>query len=131
MPTIHRVDDDPIDPVDLVLAKEASDALERHYPGWGWMVHVNSEGGVVYIKNGVMSGAILRDYGYVFKIANINWNHGVMVKKIVTAGGEFLERAGVGRGPYKGQDIIRVEGVEERFQPIRAIAIETDDSIVL
>lgn len=121
-----------IDMADITLAKEAADELERHYPGWAWHVHVASDIGIVTIKCGIISASLMRDYGFIYKITDINWNAKVMAKKIMIAGGEFLERAGMRRGPYKGEPIIHVEGVKESDQPIRGIVLDLhEESIVL
>ena len=121
-----------IDMADITLAKDAADTLEKHYPGWAWHVHVSSEGGVVYLKSGIIAAALMRDYAWVYHLSDINWNYQVMAILIFMAGGEMLERAGMRRGPYKGEEIIHVEGVRENHQPIRGIVLAlNEESIVL
>lgn len=117
---IGGVPEAEIDMADITLAKDAADALEKHYPGWAWFVNVDSRPtvGIVTIKNGVISAALLRDYGFIYPITDINWNAKVLAKKIMLAGGEFLERSGMKRGPYKGEPITHVEGVKDSHQPI-------------
>lgn len=106
-----------IEATDMNLAGIIANALNDHYPNWGWAVHVDSEGGLVNVLNHVISGSLMRDYGYTLMLSDLT-NYKATVKKAITAGGELLERAGVPRGPYKGQDILKVEGAEPQDQPI-------------
>jgi len=108
----------PVDPIDVQLAKTIGDTLENHYPGWGWMVHVDSEGGVINIINSVMNASLQKQYGYVLKFATLNGTHEHIVKQAVRAGGELLERMNLPRSRWRGQEPDRVEGAEFKHQPL-------------
>ena len=115
---LSGVPEHPIDPNDVLLAKLISETLEKHYPGWGWMVHVDSEGGVVNIINGVMNANLNKQYGYVLKMAALNNNtYPMIVKEVVMAGGELLERMNLPRSRWEGEDPTHVEGVKKQHQP--------------
>lgn len=89
---------------DMTLAKEAAETLHEHYPGHLWAVNI--AGGLMVIKNLYLSSL----YGMVLHIRNIT-DAAIRKKKIIRAGGEFLERANLRRGKYNGEDIKTVEGV--------------------
>ena len=114
---IQQIPGYKIEAADMALAKMISDTLNYHYPGWGWGVHVDSTQGIVQIINLIISGSMPRDYGYMLKMKNLK-DYRSVVKNAVLAGGESLERAGVKRGPYTGQEIFFVEGVEPQDQPL-------------
>lgn len=81
----------------LSLVKGIADTLERHYPGWGWMVSPDERGGVVnlqvmrFLNNG-------RNWGFTFKTSQVQED--VRLRSVVKAGGELLERYGAVVGPY-------------------------------
>ena len=91
------------DPIDLNLAKTIADTLEYHYPGWGWEVNVNSEGGIINVINGVLNDGMNKLHGYVLHISNMN-NYKIIHKKVIMVGGELLERANMPRDRWKGQE---------------------------
>jgi len=95
---------------DEILACRASELLQRHYPGYVWAVNVNSEekGGVMTIKNFSVSST----WGMVLHIAKLDNK----LKKVVRAGGELLERAGLIRGRGKGEKSNKVDGIPDKFQ---------------
>ena len=98
---------------DKILAKNIGEILHRHYPGHLWAIHVDSEGGVVNIRNLRVSFL----YGYVFHIKNLYPFDSQVVRKVVNAGGELLERAAIVRGKSDQQNSTHVEGVKERKTP--------------
>lgn len=108
----------PVEMGDILLAKQVSEHLEKHYPGWGWMVHVNSEQGIVDITN-----AILAAYGvnttYAFTVIMDNLRYEDEIKRwSIRAGGELIERMHQPRGPVKNADpVTKVDGVPNPFAP--------------
>ena len=112
--TYHNVEID-----DMNLAGLISNTLEKHYSGWGWLVRVDSEGGIVEIINGIMNATLTKQYGYVLKLAKLNNTYDMIVKQSVNAGGELLERMGVPRGPWRGDGGGKVEGVKASHQPLK------------
>jgi hypothetical protein len=114
---LEGVDAHPIDAIDVTLAKSIGDTLEFHYPGWGWAVNVNSEQGIATVENIIISGRLLRHYGFLIKMDQLV-THDEIKRQAIQSGGEILERAGVARGPYRGQEINLVEGVKPHHQPL-------------
>lgn len=90
---------------DMDRCKEAAEILHEHYPGHAWAV--NPQGGCLVIRNLVISEL----YGMVLHLDNLT-DGGARRKKIIRAGGEYLERAGWKRGRYEGQDRGEVEGIK-------------------
>ena len=106
-----------LDEVDL--AKRCADKLNQQYPGHPWAVHINSEqlGGVLEIKNFAVSFR----YGYVLKLERVYQDPSL--KCVVRAGGEILERAGMIRGRWNGQDAEHIDGVLDKHQPFGGIIV--------
>lgn len=102
---------------DEILAKRASELLNRHYPGYLWAVNVNSEekGGVMFIKN----FSISYRYGYTLHIEKLDNK----LNKVVMAGGEILERARMKRGTWNGSNPHYIDGVKDKHQPIPELGI--------
>lgn len=76
---------------DAMLAEELRKVLNRHYPGYPWAVWVNDErlGGEVCITNWVAS----QKKAYYLHLATVYAD--VDRKRVIRAGGEFLEAAGL------------------------------------
>lgn len=76
---------------ELMLAKNAAEALHKAYPGHLWAVSVN--GSVLQVRNLYLSG----HWGFVLHIPQFfsasDWD-----KKVLRAGGEVLERYKQRRG---------------------------------
>lgn len=83
------------------------------YPGHPWATLVR--GGVVFIRHLELG----HNYGMVRKYKDMAHDSAVFRKEIIMAAGEFLERANLVRGRANGDEIIRVEGIPDRHQPIR------------
>lgn len=98
-----------------ILAKNAADMLNRHYPGHLWAVHVNTEQGVLVIKNFAMSFR----YGYILHLNKLDAD----LKKVLRAGGEYLERAKMKRGHWNGVIAKHVDGMPDKHQPFNGIVI--------
>lgn len=101
-----------IEAADEVLAKNASETLNKHYPGHLWAVHVNSEGGVMVIKNFRISF----QYGMVLHLRNVYQDP--TLKRVIRAGGELLERARMARGRANGEQATMLEGIEQRHEAV-------------
>ena len=95
---------------DMILCRNIGELLHKHYPGHLWAVCVDSEGGVVVIKNLRVSA----NYGYLLKINDLYPFDSGVVRTIINAGGEILERASMARGQSDGRLAGHVEGVKHR-----------------
>jgi hypothetical protein len=84
----------------VLLVKRMADLLERHYPGWMWCVQPDDVGGVINLFSMRLSG----EWGYRFRILDIQGDPKVCDRVIVAAGGEILERFYVPRGTYRYED---------------------------
>jgi len=102
---IMPVDGHKVESQDLVLAKTIGDTLEKHYPGWAWMVHVDSEGEIVNIMSGVLNEFQVKMYGFTYHLHNLTYSHKAATQKAIKAGGELLERANMPRSRWTGQEI--------------------------
>lgn len=98
-----------------ILAKNAADLLNKHYPNHLWAVYIDSEktGGVMVIKN----FAISYRYGYVLHLNKLDPE----LKRVIQAGGELLERASMKRGSWNGHNATYVDGMKAKHQPFRGI----------
>jgi hypothetical protein len=95
------------------LACELSQLLADHYPGHLWRIGVNSEGKVIDIFNQRVSN----DYGWRIRFYEA-YTHDDLRKEIIRAGGEILERGGLPRGKYTGEQVDFVEGITKlQYQP--------------
>lgn len=88
---------------DVMLATEIKTVLDKYYPGYPWAVWVNDErlGGEVCITNWMAS----QKKGYYLHLDTVYKD--VDRKRVVRAGGEFLEAAGM---PHRLQD--QREGID-------------------
>lgn len=96
---------------DMALATRAGEMLNKHYPGWLWAVNVNSEGGVMDIKNLQISSK----YGFRLFLSQVYQDPNL--KCVMRAGGEFLERVNKPRGMNRGDQVIHIEGAKKQYQP--------------
>jgi len=121
---IIPVDGHKTEIADMQLAKLIGDTLEQHYPGWAWMVNVDSEGGVVNVINGFIQSCLAtnRNHGFTLHLRNIAGRPQYAIRAAIRVGGELLERANVERGPFKNQIIKHVEGVSPHHQPLQVKA---------
>lgn len=104
---------------DVALAVRAADKLNEQYPGHLWAVHLNDEqlGGVMVIRNLAVSFR----YGYVIKLSRVYADPDLGC--VMRAGGEILERAGMQRGWWDGNNAVRIDGIPERHQPTGGLVI--------
>jgi hypothetical protein len=87
------------------------------YPGHPWAVRVDQ--GIVFIRHLELGS----NWGMNTKWRNIDHDAGVFKREIIRKAGEFLERAGLVRGRANGDEIARVEGLPEKYQPASREAI--------
>lgn len=80
---------------DVMTARKCAEALNRHYPGHLWAVHVDSDGGMVFIRNLLISTV----YGYRLHLSRVNGDPDLSC--VMRAGGEILERGRMNRGGFK------------------------------
>jgi hypothetical protein len=115
--TLHGVPYHTYGANEEILAKNAADLLNKHYPNHLWAVHVNSEekGGVMVIKNFSISFR----YGYVLHLNKLDPE----MKKVLMAGGEILERAKMKRGKWNGLNATHIDGVKSSHQPYRGLIV--------
>lgn len=90
---------------DMLLAKNAADGLDRHYPGHLWAVDVN--GGVLNIRNLMLSA----DMGWRIKVPKV-YSASELHQRVIRAGGEILERFGLSRGRLREAEYA---GLKTRF----------------
>lgn len=112
---IQAVDGHEIGDVDL--AYRSAEILNKHYPGHLWAVHVDSDCGMLYVRNLAFSSR----YGYRLKLTRVYADPGLHC--IMVAGGEILERANAARGWWDGNVPDYVEGIAARHQPFHGIVI--------
>lgn len=85
----------PWTPSDQELEQRVLEILAAHYPGWGWRVEAQSSGGVLVIRNENLASK----HGFVEHLRDVV-NVSDMQRRIVDAGGEFLERFNMPRGAF-------------------------------
>jgi hypothetical protein len=91
-------EDQKIDPRDVAVAEYAFSVLDRHYPGHAWFIHVDGKQGIIIVRNQMLSN----HWGYVIR-SNDLISATDFDKKLVTAGGEILERFSLARGKFDGE----------------------------
>jgi hypothetical protein len=94
------------------------------YPGHPWAVRVDE--GIIFIRH-LQFGA---NWGMNLKAKEADYSASYLKKKIIMLAGEWLERAGLVRGRENGDEIVRVEGVPEQFQPSASKAPIQADIVV-
>ena len=112
--SIHPVEGHALEVADITLAKNVAEALHSHYPGHLWGVNVNSEGGVVDIKNFRISSR----YGIRLLLNTLTPFDSRAKRTIINSGGEMLERARMPRGKATGELAQNVEGIPNRHKEI-------------
>lgn len=87
-------------------AKDAAESLVTAYPNHSWWIECKQ--GVLVIKHFGISGKI----GMVRHLSALDHDAGARKRDIVHAAGELLERAGLPRRDYRGEDVrgLEVEG---------------------
>lgn len=96
--------------VDEALAAELGELLVKEYPGYFWLVHVDSQPtvGMVYIKNGLVS------YNFGMKLKLQTVLDDPARKCVLRMAGELLERAGLPRGRHDAETVAEeVDGIPQ------------------
>lgn len=97
---VSRADDLDAAASTVLLCKQMGDALEKNYPGWMWAIQPDEIGGILAIMALRLSG----EWGYVYRLSELEGDAKVVVQKAMRGGGEILERFGVPRGTYRYDD---------------------------
>lgn len=95
----------------LILMRSVAGCLNKHYPGYMWMLNIDVRGGVVDIQNLDISSR----YGYREYLSIVQEDIGL--KSIIRGAGEMLERAKLDRGTYT-HGATHIEGVKDSLQPM-------------
>lgn len=110
--SIHTVEITSDDELDMeARAKQAAEVLMRHYPNHLWAIGWTLGNNLV-VKNLAISSM----YGFVIPLARIH-SESELTRRLVAAGGELLERAGMRRGVWEGEFATNLEGADPRFAP--------------
>lgn len=100
--------EDGISAADMGMAKQVFDVLHRHYPEHPWGVNANVAGGIVSINLMYPDHlANRRSWGYALRIAEFSTDP--MLRAVVTAGGEMLERWDLARARRKDDSFQRAK----------------------
>lgn len=92
-------------------AKLVAEVLGQHYPNHLWQVGW-TDGDVLVVKNALIGGG---KYGYTIDNAALV-THKQLVKAAKDAGGELLERCGMRRGAWDGeQQPGKLDGADQRL----------------
>ena len=89
-------------------AKRAAEALVLAYPNNS--LWVECRGGLLIIKHFAISGQV----GMVRHTSALDASSAIFQKEIIRAAGELLERAGLARASYSGEEVEDFEGEEYR-----------------
>jgi hypothetical protein len=85
---------------ELMLSKDAAEALHTAYPGHLWGVAASERDGMLDVRNLYLSG----NWGFRLKIPTM-YSASEFKKRVVRAGGELLERFRVSRGRVRADEI--------------------------
>jgi hypothetical protein len=88
---------------DLCIA--VGEDLTKHYPGHPWMVGADLSAGTIAIRLGYELPPRLAPMGYLLHIATLMAPGGH--QRVMQAGGEWLERLGLPRGPAASETLAR------------------------
>ena len=95
--------------LDDSYAKDAAESLTAAYPNHSWWVECRQ--GLLIIKHFGISERI----GMVRHTSSLNGSAAARKKEIARAAGELLERAGLPRGPYRGEVVQNFEAGDKRM----------------
>ena len=79
--------------LDLALAKDVAETLNTHYPGHLWAVNCQGDHGILTNHNLMLSGR----WGFILHLDK-DYSASDMMRRVIRAGGEILERYKVSRG---------------------------------
>jgi hypothetical protein len=91
------------------IAKNSLEALVKHYPGYSWFVEVRD--GLLMIRAPELDWR--GRHAMVRKLGNVQHDYGRLVREVVFAAGEYLERANLRRGAaVEGVTAQTVDGIK-------------------
>lgn len=99
------------------MARDIMLLLDTVYPGnpWGVRVYGDQRGGGYFIRHLEFEG---KPFGMNTPQAHLFASASELRQDVIMKGGELLERVNLARGKRKeGDEVGRMEGVPERFQP--------------
>lgn len=96
-------------PLEDALAKETAEVLVAAYPNHSWWVEC--KGGALIIKHFGISGTL----GMVRHTSSLDHSAGGRAREVRRAAGELLERAGLPRRDYRGEEVRGLE-VDMRYR---------------
>lgn len=95
---------------EATIAQNALAALMKTYPGYSWFVEVR--GGLLMIRNADID--YRGRYCMVRKLGQVQHDYGKLVREVVHAAGEYLERANLRRGTKRADErVSALEGAEK------------------
>lgn len=97
------------------MAEDILKLLDTVYPGYPWSVNVygSNTGGGYFIRNLDFPA----NYGMNQPRAHMFGSASEFRADVIKKAGELLERCNLARGHNKGDGIVRMEGVPDKFQP--------------
>lgn len=98
-------------PAQMSEAEKVLAILCQAYPGHPWAVRVDE--GIIFIRHLELGNG----WGMNIKTREVDHDAAVLKRKVILYAGEWLERAGLKRGRENGDEIIRVEGLPDKYQP--------------
>lgn len=84
-----------LESMQLELCKQVAEALEEHYPGWGWIVYPQGHGCIV-----VQCAQMMGRWGFDLRPGR-GYSASQWKREAIMAGGELLERYGMPRRGFK------------------------------
>lgn len=92
-------------------ARDILGALDIAYPGHPWACRVYDGGFFIYNLDFPSNWGMNHKGTYA--------SASLMKKDVIMKAGEWLERAGLARGYNRGDEVKRLEGIPEKFQPVQ------------
>jgi hypothetical protein len=98
------------------MARDILALLDTVYPGHPWSVRVygDATGGGYHIQHLEFEG---QNFGMNQPRAHLFSSASELRNDVIRKGGELLERCNLARRRYQGEEIKKMEGVPDKFQP--------------
>lgn len=103
---------------DPLLAARILTKLDKCYPGHGWRVLQDEDGGMVNIVCTSVQHPLMSNSLYAYQLYISRFATDPDLKCVMRAGGEILERANLHRRQWSGEFPKAVEGVQKKHQPM-------------
>jgi hypothetical protein len=84
------------DAAEVAMCKKVGDVLQKHYPGYQWLVGISDMHSGVVVIDLPFKPPSLRSFGYLLHMKNADDD-----SQIMRAGGEWLERLSLARSAAK------------------------------